>query len=412
MNRRTWPFVLALLSLGILGSYLVYTEYLYRAIREESAVHTRMYAHVQEGLNSVEPGDEIEALLALQSEIRRLGVPMVVLDPTGEPTAAANLPFEADPAEPRDRERILDFVERLDRRNPPIETSMGTIHFGAPPVVRWLRWVPWLQVGGAVLVLMLGGGLVQVTLRAERERLWAAMARELAHQMGTPLSSLSGWVEVLGLDSDERRRLADDAHIAAEIGRDVERLERVSRRFELIGKKAHLRSVDAGAVVEELESYIRPRLPHRGRDVALSTRVARGLPPIRANRVLLVWALENILKNALDALAGRPGTIRIAALPGADDCVRLVIADNGPGIAPEVRGRIFEPGVTTKAGGWGVGLSLTRRIVKDLHGGRIDVRPRGGGGTQFVITLDAADADGRDQRSRRKRFAGDTVVET
>lgn len=403
MKRRAWPFFLALLSLAILGSYLVYTEYLFRAIREEAAVHSRMYAHVQEGLNSAEPASETEALRALQLEIRRLGVPIVVLDAAGQPIAAANLPFEADPMDPRDHGRILELVERLDRRNPPISGPAGTIHYGPPPVVAWLRWVPWLQVGGALLVLLLAGGMVQVSLRAERERLWAAMARELAHQMGTPLSSLSGWVEVLGLAPEERHRLADEAQIAGEIGRDVERLERVSRRFELIGKKPRLKPVAVADVLRELESYIRPRLPRRGRDTILTTRVETGLPAVRANRVLLVWALENIVKNALDALAGRPGRIRLAAVRGDGGGVRILIADSGPGVPPELRGRIFEAGVTTKPGGWGVGLSLSRRIVRDLHGGRIEVRPRRGGGTLFIVALEAALAEEAEQVQPRER---------
>lgn len=403
MTRRIWPFVLALLSVALLGSYLAFSEYLFREIRAQAAVHTRIYSHVQEGLVAAEPDAETQALMSLQQEIMRLGVPMVVTDADGLPSAVANLPFEADPAVPADRTRIQAFVQRLDRRNPPIEGPFGTIHYGPPPIMRWLRWVPWLQVGGAALLILLGAGVVQVSVRAEKERLWAAMARELAHQMGTPLSSLSGWIEVLRLPASERSRFAPDARIASEMGADLERLERVSRRFELIGKKADLAPVELRVVVDELERYVAPRLPQRA-DVLLTTRVAPGTPPALASRVLLVWALENVLKNALDALAGRGGRggrIRVAAGCDREGRVRVVIADNGPGIAPEVRGRIFEPGVTTKRGGWGVGLSLSRRIVQDLHGGRIAVRDRRGGGTLFVVTLPAAEVGKRASRNER-----------
>jgi signal transduction histidine kinase len=236
---------------------------------------------------------------------------------------------------------------------------------------------------------------VQVSLRAERERLWAAMARELAHQMGTPLSSLAGWMEVLRLPPDERARAGAIDRVAEEIGRDVERLERVSRRFELIGKKPELGPVNLVEVVDELDRYLRPRLPKKARGITLTNRVPAQLPPVHGNRVLLVWALENVLKNALDALAshGGGGHIRISA--ALDDSekephVRMVVSDDGPGVAPAVKDRIFEPGVTTKPAGWGVGLSLTRRIIEDLHGGSVLVRDRRGGGAAFVVSLPVA----------------------
>ena len=171
--------------------------------------------------------------------------------------------------------------------------------------------------------------------------------------------------------------------------RGVERLERVSRRFELIGKPQALEPVEVREVIHELEHYFRPRLPKLGHGIRLRTRLGRGIPLIRANGVLLAWALENVVKNAIDALAGRGGKILVAAHAQGGE-VHVHIADNGPGIDPLVRDRIFEPGVTTKAGGWGVGLSLTRRIVEELHGGRIVVRPRSGGGTVFDIVLPAA----------------------
>jgi signal transduction histidine kinase len=206
--------------------------------------------------------------------------------------------------------------------------------------------------------------------------------------MGTPLSSLSGWVEVLSLPPAERESFADDHHIAGVMAADVERLERVSRRFELIGKPQPLDAVALGDVVDELDRYFRPRLPKFGADISLRSRVQRGLPPVRANRVLLVWALENVVKNAIDALGGRGGHILMVAHRDQDR-VHIKIADDGPGIPAAIRDRIFEAGVSSKRGGWGVGLSLTRRIVQDLHDGHIAVHSRRRGGTVFDISLPA-----------------------
>jgi signal transduction histidine kinase len=218
------------------------------------------------------------------------------------------------------------------------------------------------------------------------------MARELAHQMGTPLSSLEGWLEVLALPAGEREAFAEDEYIARVMSADIERLERVSRRFELIGKPPALDVVQMSDIVTELRDYFGPRLPKFGRGITLRARIEDALPPVRANRVLLAWALENVVKNAVDALGGRGGRIIVLAQQGDDGSVVVRIGDNGPGIPAALRDRIFEAGVSTKSSGWGVGLSLTRRIVQELHGGRITVHARRGGGTVFDIAIPAASA--------------------
>jgi signal transduction histidine kinase len=389
MYRRRWLVALTLTSLLVFGTFLLYIERIIQEVRTEAALHTRIYALVQSGLLSLDPGAELEALLAIQATLKELGVPVVIVNAEGDLYAAENLPFELDQEDPASRRRALEYARDLNRHNAPIsEPGVGTIHFGLPPIISWLRWAPWLQVGVTLALGALLFSVMRSAVRAERELLWAATARELAHQMATPLSALSGWVEVLRLTPSERDALVDAEHVAAEIGADVERLERVSRRFELIGQTPALEAVPVAAVVHELESYLRPRLPRLGAEITLRARVRPELPPVRGNRVLLVWALENLVKNSLDALAGRGGgQIRIAAAAVGQDRIRFSVADTGPGILPAARERIFEPGYSTKLGGWGVGLSLTRRIVEDLHGGRITVRTRRSGGAIFELDL-------------------------
>ena len=386
MSARHWPVALALLAIAILGSYLLYTEQLVREFRTEAETHKRMYALVQKGLLSTEPGGELQALIDLQYELTQLGVPLVALNADGVPYAAANLPFEADLVDARDRQRVLEYVAELDQRNDPVETDRGSVHFGSPPIIRRLRWAAMLQMAGALLLIFVGYVVVRGALRAERERMWSAMARELAHQMGTPLTSLKGWHEVLQLPAEDRMNMVSDTRLAREVGADLVRLERVSRRFELIGKPPALAAVDPAAVVRELEQYALPRLPRGDGKVELRLRVAPRLPAIEANQILLVWALENCVKNSLDALAGRGGRIRLAAFPH-DDGIGFLVSDDGPGIPPEIQDRLFEPGVSTKPGGWGVGLSLARRIVEDVHGGTIRVQARPRGGARFEIRI-------------------------
>jgi signal transduction histidine kinase len=389
--RRNWPTALALLAAGTLGWYLVYTELLVREMRRDAAIHTAIFVRVMSGLQDPTEGAAEAALLDLNEYFAEIGIPIVITDADGEPAHQANLPFVADPADPLGRDRLIAYAQQLARNNPPIiEPDLGVIVFyGDPPFVRRLRWVPWLQVSALLGLLTAAVYVVRHNLRAERERIWAAMARESAHQLATPLSSLEGWVEILRLPAEERDRLTSIPDIAAEMEVDLDRLEKVSRRFEWIGRPVRREPVNVASLLRTLERYVRVRLPQLAGGVELQVEVASTTPPVLGNSVLLEWALENLVKNALDALAGTGGKIRIVANGASSRKVEIKVADTGPGVAPELRSRIFEPGITTKSNGWGVGLSLARRIVEDVHDGTLALAPTESGAT-FVMTLPTA----------------------
>jgi signal transduction histidine kinase len=263
------------------------------------------------------------------------------------------------------------------------------IHYGDPPEVRSLRWIPFFQVGGLLITAFLGILAIRVQRRSEAEKAWTAMARELAHQLGTPISSLQGWLELLSLPPGERPEELDQGEISAEIGADLTRLEKISHRFELIGTQTELEEVDLQAILEALQRYLEVRIPRLSTGVHLELDVSQALPSVMGNEVLLTWALENVVKNALDALGGIGGTIRIQAKPNGPKNVTISVADTGPGVPLEVRSGLFEAGVTTKERGWGVGLALSRRIVEGVHKGRIELGDEGPGGAVFHIHLPA-----------------------
>ena len=390
MNRRHWPTALALLAAAILAWYLVYSQLLVREMREDAEVHSRIVVRVLRGLGDPQ-ANPIETLLGLSGEIQRLRVPIVYTDQDGVPAVWVNLPFEAAEGDTASMIRVLEYAERLGERNEPLaEPGFGTIYWGDPPTVERLRWIPWLQVTALVGLLAALASVIRHNQRTERERIWAAMARESAHQMATPLSSLAGWVEILRLPPEERDGMATLPAVAGEMEADLDRLEKVARRFEWIGRPVQTEAVDVRTLVRVLERYVRVRLPQVGRSVELVVDVAEGTPPVMGNAILLEWALENLVKNALDALAGSGGTITIEADAHGERRVELRVVDDGPGVAPAVRSTLFDPGVTTKKGGWGVGLSLTRRIVEDVHHGRLrlDATERG---ARFVMVLPAAE---------------------
>jgi signal transduction histidine kinase len=391
LNRRHLPTALGLLAAATLASYLLYSQFLVREMRRETQVHSRIVFKILSGLNDPRSEAPTRTLLDLSTEVQELDFPIIYFDAEGVPASATNLPFTPSLDDSAGVVQVVRYAEKLARHNPPIvEPGLGTIYYGDSPAIRRLRLIPALQVSAMICLLVAAALMVRHNARTERERIWAAMARESAHQMATPLSSLAGWVEILRLPEEEREDMASLPAVAAEMEADLDRLEKVARRFEWIGRPVQKEPVEVRPLLRVLERYVRVRLPRLRRGVDLQVEVPEGVPPIDGNAILLEWALENLIKNALDALAGSGGKIVIEAQAASDNTVEVRVADDGPGVSAAVRNTIFEPGVSTKKGGWGVGLSLARRIVEDVHGGRLYLAPVERGAT-FVMELPAAD---------------------
>jgi signal transduction histidine kinase len=209
------------------------------------------------------------------------------------------------------------------------------------------------------------------------------MAREAAHQMGTPLTSLQGWIERV------RSRPVPPPDLADHLAADAERLDRVAQRFERIGNPAKREPVGLGALADRVAGYFRPRLPKRANPIELKVEAPGMGPMVLGDVVLLEWVLEALVKNAIDALQGRAGTIilRVGAELGLG---QIRVIDDGPGVARDIRRTLFEPGITTKRGGWGIGLALSRRVIEDAHRGQLVLEPTEKG-TSFVIRLPLAE---------------------
>ena len=388
MRRRNWPIVLAILFIAQLAWYLFYTERIVQALRTNAEGLSRIYALVQESIGDSIPPSADETLFRLQGIILETGVPLVLTGRGDTVLAAANLPFRADLSIPEDQTRVRSFARRLAVQYPPVgDSTVALLHYGDPPEIRGLRWIPWLQAGGLFLTVALGFLSIGVQRRAEGERAWTAMARELAHQLGTPISSLQGWLELLRLPLEERPEGLGEREIAREIGADLSRLEKISLRFELIGRDPELRVVDLEVILRALRRYLEVRIPRLAAGVRLELDMPGDLPRVMGNEVLLTWALENVVNNALDALGGKGGTISIRARDDGGRAVLVSISDTGPGVPETIRDRIFEPGVSTKVRGWGVGLALARRIVEGVHRGRIELGDGELGGATFHIRL-------------------------
>ncbi|MCC6772048.1 MAG: HAMP domain-containing histidine kinase [Gemmatimonadaceae bacterium] len=383
MRRRATVVLVVVVAL-LLGSFVLFSQRVVSRLRDEAAHEGRMYAQVYRALTDT-GSNPVGALFELSDHIRRSGVPVIVTDPSGHPTAAANLPFISaeSPFRPDDP-RLAEWIARLDDENEPVrEPNVGTVHFGHTPLVRELRVVPLVQAGTLGLALLAALVIFRTRAHADRERVWAGMARESAHQLGTPLSSLSGWIELLR----DREMDALTTRALDHMQGDLERLERVAHRFERIGRPPKREAVDVGLIVQRVSDYFRARVPSLAHAVTIETYIHEGPLIAQGDPVLVEWVLEALIKNAIDALAGNGGRVRLGVKRTPEN-IQLMVADDGPGIPRENRKRIFEPGFSTKQHGWGLGLALTRRIVEESHGGTLTLLPTERGAV-FQITLPA-----------------------
>jgi signal transduction histidine kinase len=382
MRRGTPEALVATLILLLLGSYVWYTRTIATRLRADAKRTSEMYAQVYRAFGNNTPGAQDQALLDLSQRITDQGVPLILVNPAGVLAGHANLPFDKSGTLPDDDPRIRSYIAILAAQNPPVVDSLvGRIYFGDPPIVQSLHFIPVLQALFAAVVLLAGFYVIRTRGDAARERLWAGMARESAHQLGTPLSSLSGWIELL----EERAHDATEQAAVTHMRSDLERLDRVAHRFERIGREPKFDEIDVGAVVERVASYFRARVPTLANTIAVHSTVAPKLALVRGDPVLLEWAVEVLTKNAIDALAGRGGCVRLSVEPNSEDAVVIRVSDDGPGIPRELRDRVFEPGFSTKKSGWGIGLSLAKRIVEENHGGKLLLATSALGATFEII---------------------------
>jgi len=375
--RRAGPpaLIAAALLFGVLS--VGYAWIVARHLRTDARETSRLLGQVFAGLNDPREGAAADALLGLADDVRHLGIPIAVTDTAGRITALDNAPFGADASEATRR----NWIAELDRIHAPlIQPGVGTIHYGALPAARAFTGLAVLQGAMFLCLVLLAVWAMRARVTAARDRLWVAMARESAHQLGTPLMSLTGWIDYLRENPG-----TPGSELVGHLEADAERLQRVAKRFERIGRPARREPVGLGTVAERVVGYFRPRLPTLAHSVTITLTSPGAGPMATGDPVLIEWALEVVVKNAVDALSGRGGRIELD-VEAVDAMGRVSVRDDGPGVAPEMQRQLFEPGISSKTGGWGIGLALARRIVEQQHGGRVVFQPGAQGkGAVFVL---------------------------
>ncbi len=291
---------------------------------------------------------------------------------------------------------VRSSYDALAAEHAPVAFQLRTehfIHFGDTELFNRISLAPVVTLGVLCLFGLIGYVGFRNMRRSEQRSIWVGMAKETAHQLGTPLSSLSGWLELMQQRLEDLQQRGDKseaeavASIATEMQRDMGRLNQIASRFSQIGSVPELQSGDLGEVVTDSLNYFRGRGSQFGRHTFEAD--VPPLPKIPLNAELMGWVFENLFKNAIDAMIGQDGQIRVLArLDEERDEVVVVVEDNGCGIKAEHLPRVFEPGFSTKKRGWGLGLAFVKRIIEEYHSGRIQVmQSERGQGTTFEILL-------------------------
>lgn len=383
---RNVKVVLTLAAVVIAAASLVVSHFLIRDLQRQERNNMEVWA---EAMRSLSHADETTDLnLVLKVINGNNFIPVVVLDELGGITTYRNLPLDEKTAADslQALQRIVQSMKAAGRViNMELSTDLSGesgklehiyIYYDESAILKRLASYPYVQLGVVGLFVLMAGYALLSSKRAEQNKVWVGLSRETAHQLGTPISSLMAWTEML-------RETYPDDELLPEMSNDVKRLELIAERFSKIGSQPELREVNLQEVIRNVVDYISRRASDK---VNLTCSFPDDCTKVRICPPLFEWVIENLCKNAIDAMAGE-GSITIYVYHHGPH-IAIDVADTGKGISKKHFRTVFRPGFTTKKRGWGLGLSLAKRIIEEYHGGRIFVKESDPGrGTTFCILL-------------------------
>lgn len=376
--------ILLILSIGS----LFYTDKLVEELEQREEREVQLYA---EGLRYVvnSPFDENFNVIyqVIQDAVNFYQIPAIYVDENNLPNPNLNIKFPTKVSQ-QERERIIEEkLSEMKLEHPPIPVELGKgrtgyIYYSNSFLLTQLRYYPFLQLSVMLLIGYLAYLAFSSARKAEQNRVWVGLAKETAHQLGTPLSSLMAWVEYFRSDP------MIDPSIAEEIEKDVIRLEMITTRFSNIGSVPTLKEEPVAEVVTNFISYLEKRVSSKVKFSVYNELAVEQTALLNKN--LFEWVIENICKNAVDAMGGI-GEINVTLqAPPQMKEMWIDIADTGKGMTKANMNKIFNPGFSTKKRGWGLGLTLAKRIIENYHSGKLFVKnSEVGKGTTFRITLGA-----------------------
>ena len=390
VNFKIFLLIIAIL---IAAGTLFYTQNLVQKLQEKEKQIVELYAKGIEYIaNTTDSGADLTFLF--ENIIRPIDFPLVITDAQNvlnlnNLSDIRNVKYDTTLSKTQLKDLFEKKIKKMDEQHNPILVTyadsiiLQKIHYGDSELIDQLQFYPYLQILIAALFIILGYIGFSNIKKSEQSNIWVGMAKETAHQFGTPISSLMGWIEMLKMHYQDKDRVLD---IADEISDDVEKLNKITNRFSKIGAVPELKKLSTYDEIHKVKEYFERRLPQLGKSVEI---ILKGDKQANAelNAELFEWVIENLIKNALDAIDHKQGKIEITVKELRKE-IEIDITDNGKGIDLKSRKDIFRPGYSTKRRGWGLGLSLSKRIIEVYHKGKIFVKSSViGEGTTFKIIL-------------------------
>jgi len=375
--------------------FVWYTVDVIDQLKKDAERSARSYVRLwQLAASEQSTGGEIQIIF--EEVIKKASFPVVITDLNGQPLSWRNIPgIEDNDSTQAAKEKIHDVIIEMkeDKGEIPLmfgEHTISYFYYGDSKIIRQLQWMPFIEIGLVGAFVLIGFVGFQNIRRSEERHIWVGMAKETAHQLGTPISSLMGWLEVLSAEHEDKQTDSDIENMETygQMKTDVTRLQKIANRFGKIGSKPELIDADINTLMTEIVEYFKRRLPFEGKGVNLQFKPVENAS-VCLNPELFSWAIENLVKNALQAVDPLSGWITISVLPCTTDSdfIKIEIIDNGIGIPTGIARKLFRPGFTTKKRGWGLGLTLVKRIIEEYHRGRVILLRSQPGETVFQITL-------------------------
>jgi signal transduction histidine kinase len=361
-QKKRWKLLLFFVAVLIGAGSLLYTNYLMEKLSKEERKRVELWAQANKEIQKANPNQDISFIF--QVLLSNKTIPVMLVNESDSIISFRNID-SLKMQNPRYRNELLQEMKK-DQEPIVIELLNGKrnfIYYKDSTLLTQLYFYPFIQLGIISLFILVSYFAFSTSRKSEQNHVWLGMSRETAHQLGTPISSLMGWIEVMKIEDP-------DNPMIHEVEKDVNRLQKVAERFSKIGSEPALKKVNLKDSLREAVSYIQNRISSK---VDISIRFQTDETVEAAlNKNLFEWVIENICKNAIDAMSGE-GRIDIL-VHTHDPYIYIDIADNGKGIPKSKQKTIFQPGYTTKQRGWGLGLSLSKRIIEDYHKGRILVK--------------------------------------
>ncbi len=388
-TRNNFRILLLIAASALVIGLLVFSQRVTEQLLDKQREVVDLYAKSYEYIASDQSGSG-DFTFVFDEVIRTIDFPIILTDPNNNPIYWDNI--KVDTLKLTADEEAAFFkstLAEMDEQNRPIRIALNDtivlnyVHYGESELIRLLRWLPFIEIGLAAIFVFIAYIGFSYIKRSEQSNIWVGMAKETAHQLGTPLSNIMGWMELIKANAAGSPKLAENIQ---EMANDIERLNKVTARFSKIGSTPDLKEENLSEVISGVISYISKRLPKSGKTVDIRIETPGEFRAL-INRELFEWVVENLMKNALDAMEGTNGRISFA-LWQMEHRTTIDITDTGKGIDPKLHKEIFRPGYSTKKRGWGLGLSLSKRIIEDYHKGKLFIKQSGiGNGTTFRIKL-------------------------